>query len=311
MQHPQHKPAPVRGAEGWEAPNKSRQHYDYQRRCLAAYRQATANGTQEHHVNLDEIATLPFEDFLPYHESPSYRGQPNIPGFYFFATNGEHIAYQRRIRERRALVMLDFDPSVTSVVAQPFALLYPDDVSSEPGVRRGKHRCHVPCFLARTTSDRDRLIDVWGGSRNPDVRPGFERALEFSSMACEYAGWSHEVLQQDPVEYANVEWLSGFRRPLRSLALLELADQILEAVEGVSGAIAVGDLIAYGCPGQPGALTRPVVYHLLWRHELSANLSEVLSDRTLVRRPCSSTHGRSASAAGSACDTSIQRRRYA
>ncbi len=311
MQHPEHKPAPVRGAEGWGTTNKSRQHYDYQRRCLAAYRQATANGTQEHRVNLDEIATLPFEEFLPYHESPSYRGQPNIPGLYFFATNGEHVAYQRRIRERRALVMLDFDPSVTSVVAQPFALLYPDDASpSDRGAKRGTHRYHVPCFLART-SDRDRLIDVWGGSRKPDARSEFERALEVSSMACEYAGWSHEVLQQDPVEYANVEWLSGFRRPLRSLVLLELADQILEAVEGVSSAVAIGDLIAYGCPGQLGALARPVVYHLLWRHELCCDLSEVLSDQTLVRMLSSSTHGHSASVTGSACDVSMERRRHA
>ncbi len=286
MQHPRHKPAPIWGtATSREAKNVPRSHVDYQRQCYVAYRHASADGDRERRATLDEIAALPFEDFLPYRQAPSYRGQRNIPGLYYFASNGEHVVYERRIRDMRTLIMLDFDPAVTSVAAQPFAIFYPDGAStSGPRPPRDTLRCHIPSFLARTSSGPDRLVDIVEVPADSGLRPAFERAFDATSAVCEHAGWRHDVPEHSPVEYANVEWLSGFRRTLQSLALHRLSDRVLDAVDA-SGPMTIGDLLAHGCPEQPAPLIRPIIYHLLWRHELRADISRVLSDRTLLHRP--------------------------
>jgi hypothetical protein len=80
----------------------------------------------------------------------------------------------------------------------------------------------------------------------------------------------------DPVVAANHRWIAGYRHPRCGQAgtearLLKAFGSGLELMEAAEAA------------GEPLA-TLPVLFHLMWRRELTADLSLVLSDRTVVRR---------------------------
>src|SRR5215471_13904044 len=49
------------------------------------------------------------------------RGQKHLPGQWWSATTGSHVGYESWL-ERDHVMLLDFDPQVTMVVAQPFWL---------------------------------------------------------------------------------------------------------------------------------------------------------------------------------------------
>ncbi|GGT11471.1 hypothetical protein GCM10010176_065190 [Nonomuraea spiralis] len=78
----------------------------------------------------------------------------------------------------------------------------------------------------------------------------------------------------DGVLVANQRWLAGYRPP-RCLDEA-LAARLLPAFARprglMAGAEEAGDPIA----------TLPVLFHLMWRHQLRADPSLVLSDRTIV-----------------------------
>lgn len=227
--------------------------------------------------SLDTASRIKFEESLPFRKFPAHRKQKNMPGYYWCATTNRHIPYESLL-EMNVLVMLDFDPKVSDVFAQPFELTFRDsDGSSKKSLR------HVPDFLVRKSSGRDRVIDV-KPVRRAD-KPKTQKVFDLTRKACEEAGWGYEVMSEpDPAVFANVEWLSGFRRPPAILdkarnSMLEYASDPL----GTPFGELVGRLAA-DCPkGYPEALYRPVVYHLLWERVLTADLSVPLSDTTTVR----------------------------
>ena len=101
-------------------------------------------------------------------------------------------------------------------------------------------------------------------------------AFEATRVACELAGWEYRLVgAPDPVMTANIRWLAGYRHPRHLLA--ETADRLRRIFNGpvplMDGAEEAGDPIA----------ALPVLFHLLWRHELEADLSAPLHQATLVR----------------------------
>jgi hypothetical protein len=62
---------------------------------------------------------MPFERFSPVRPFPSYKGQSSFPGWWWFATTGEHAGYESWF-ERENLIALDADPDVIGVASQPF-----------------------------------------------------------------------------------------------------------------------------------------------------------------------------------------------
>jgi hypothetical protein len=80
----------------------------------------------------------------------------------------------------------------------------------------------------------------------------------------------------DPVVRANVRWLSRYRhqRCRREPAATELPDAFEPGRPLLAGAAQVGDPIA----------VLPVAYHLLWRRELSCDLSVLLSGTSMTWR---------------------------
>jgi hypothetical protein len=62
-----------------------------------------------------------FERVAPVRGFASFRGQRNRPGLWWFATTGEHVGHESWL-ERDRLMVLDADPEVVGVAAQPMWL---------------------------------------------------------------------------------------------------------------------------------------------------------------------------------------------
>jgi hypothetical protein len=163
-------------------------------------------------------------------------------------------------------MLLDFDLAVTAVASQPFWLHWHDGRRS---------RRHAPDFFARLAGGSAVVIDVRADDR---IGPRDAEGFEVTARACEAAGWEfRRVGTVDPVLAANVRWLSRYRHP-RCAGRAGTAGALRRAfalpAPLLAGAAEAGDPLA----------VLPVVFHLLWRRELTADLvSGPLGPSTSVR----------------------------
>jgi hypothetical protein len=214
-------------------------------------------------VSLAALAGVRVEDGRPVRSFPSYRGQRNYPGWYWSATMARRVGFESWV-ERDHLVALDFDPAVTAVASQPFWLLW------RAG---GQARRHAPDFFARLAGGGALVVD----SRPLDRIGGRDReAFAAAGAACARLGWRYAVWDSiDPVPAANLRWLAGYRHPRCHDPAV--AGRLREAFTRpralMDGAELAGDPLA----------ALPVLFHLMWSHVLVADLSLVLSDRSIVR----------------------------
>lgn len=229
------------------------------RRCEAVFEVADAAGTSR--LPLELAHAMRFDvDCDPVRSFPSFRGQRNFPGSWWFATTRRHIGYESWV-ERDQLMALDADPEVIGVASQPFRLHWPD----------GRH--HVPDYYARRSDGTVVIVDV-----RPDNRVAESDAELFarSETVCAAAGWDYRrVGVLEPVLAANLRWLSGYRHPraLRPGLAAELVGSFVSERPIMEGVRAVGDPL----------VVLPVLFHLLWHRRLLADLSgSVLDDLTLV-----------------------------
>ena len=151
-------------------------------------------------------------------------------------------------------MLMDFDPGITGIASQPFWLHWRDGRRS---------RRHAPDFFARLADGTAMVIDVRADDR---IEPRDAEAFEVTALACEAAGWEfRRVGTVDPVLAANVRWLSRYRHP-RCAGRPGAADALRRAFARpaplLPGAAEAGDSLA----------VLPVLFHLLWRQELTADL---------------------------------------
>ncbi|TMR88819.1 TnsA-like heteromeric transposase endonuclease subunit [Nonomuraea basaltis] len=213
---------------------------------------------------LSSLWDMPFEQVEPARSFPSFKGQKNFTGLWWSASTGTHVGYESWV-ERDVAMMLDFRPDVVAFSSQPFWLHW-------PGEKR--ERRHAPDFFARLSDGSGLVVDVRPDDR---IRPEDAESFEATARACAEVGWRYQRTGgPSPVVRANVRWLSGYRHSRCFHA------SIAEALVGVfrdgrplfAGAEAVGDRLA----------VLPVLFHLMWRQELVADLdAAVLSPGTMVR----------------------------
>ncbi|WP_232246770.1 TnsA-like heteromeric transposase endonuclease subunit [Kitasatospora mediocidica] len=215
------------------------------------------------HEPLPAVWTTRFEEMEPVRKVRSFHGQRSVVRDYWFARTGQVVSCESRL-ERDHAMLFDFDPLAVGLVSQPFRLFWPG--------QRGR-RGHVPDFFVRLADGTTVLVDV-----RPDdqIEPGDAEAFAASARACELAGWSfRRVGVIAPVLLANVRWLAGYRHPRywQPRTAAGLREVFAEPRCLFAGASAVGDRLA----------VLPVLYHLLWRRLLTADLSErPLGPDTLV-----------------------------
>lgn len=205
----------------------------------------------------------PFEWGRPVRSFSSHRGQRSFSGLWWFSRTGHHVGYESWL-ERDQLMTLDADAEVIAVASQPFWL------SWSAGQRRVRH---APDFFVRFRDGSASVVDVRADDR---IEPEDAAKFAASAQACASVGWGYQrVGGLPPPLAANLRWLSGYRHPrchdpVRAAALLET---FAAGSPLMTGAVGVGDPVA----------VLPVLFHLLWRGRLLADLTAPLGVDTEVR----------------------------
>jgi hypothetical protein len=214
-------------------------------------------------VALADAWAVRFEEAAPARRFNLRKGQRHLPGRWWSATDGGHVGYESWL-ERDHVMALDFDPSVVGIASQPFCLSWT--------TVEGRVRSHVPDYFARRADGSAVVVDC----RPVERRPARDLvAFDATRQACELMGWEYRLVGAPELIWtANLRWLAGYRHPRHNLPGVAAALRAAFAgpVPLLAGAEAVGDPIA----------VLPVLFHLLWRHDLVADLSVPLHSCTTV-----------------------------
>ncbi|GAA1993963.1 hypothetical protein GCM10009838_67700 [Catenulispora subtropica] len=182
----------------------------------------------------------------------------SFAGFRWSAKTGRHVGYESWL-ERDHAVLLDFDPRVLAFSSQPFRLHWRDAL----GLRR-----HVPDYFVRRDDGSAFVLDV-----REDDRIGERDAELFAAtaQACARVGWGyHRLGAVDAVLAANLRWLSAYRHP--RFWRDEEARRLLRVFATPAGLFDGADEAGRG--NRLGVL--PVLFHLMWRGLIAAELSSAV-----------------------------------
>lgn len=211
----------------------------------------------------DEAAATAFEDGLPLRRFTARKGQHHLSGRWWCATTSGHVGFESWL-ERDHVMLLDFDPAVVGIAAQPFWLSWSD--ASGSAVR------HAPDYFARRADGSAVVVDCRPVERRG---PGDLAKFEMTGRVCARLGWQYRLVGGvEPTVANNVRWLAGYRHPRHDhRQVAQLLVEVFVTPSGLmDGAARVGDPIA----------VLPVLFHLLWRQTLTADLARLLSEATVV-----------------------------
>lgn len=200
---------------------------------------------------------------LPFRTFRWYYGQRHYSGSYWSATMSAHVIYESRLELSR-LLMADFDRSVRFIVAQPFL------IKSEV---QDVVRSHIPDYLFLTDMNPV-LVDVKPREHVSDTKVA--ETFAWVRNEVESLGWRFEVAsEQPPVLWDNVRFLAGYRRAE------SINDSALRALRATQfDNVTFGDALRNVDDAEP--LTRAALLHMLWTHEVSTDLSKVLSSQSIL-----------------------------
>lgn len=218
--------------------------------------------TRNEDVSVD-LALLSMERAVPIRRFFAWPGKRNYEGLWWSDTVRGHVAFESLL-EREYLMSADFDPHVVAMAAQPLALLWPRGI-------RGQ-KSHFPDFFVRLSNGDGRLVDV----RHPDRVDRAAAQFDLTRQVCAEIGWQYEIFTGlDLVAEQNMRWLAGYRRDRCAPD-----DDTVEAIiHCFADPLPLG-LGVYRVSRSTGTSKDAVlanVLHLLWRRQLSANLSAPLS----------------------------------
>jgi hypothetical protein len=217
----------------------------------------------ERRVSLEDAWETPIESSGPVRRFTARKGQRHLSGLWWCATTGGHVGFESWL-ERDHLMLLDLDAAVTGIASQPFWLHWVDEA--------GAAIAHAPDFLARRADGSALVLDCRPVERR---RPRDIAKFDATAQACALLGWDYQLVgAADRVVTANLRWLSAYRHPRHDLP--ETSQRLRSVFETpaslMAGAERVGDPVA----------VLPVLFHLLWRQELSVDLSVPLHPDSVV-----------------------------
>jgi len=212
-------------------------------------------------LGLEEAALLDLGMANAVRKPPAYRGQRNFPGWWWSATTRSHVVYGSWL-ERHHIIEADRDARVVAIAGRPFELTWPE---GEKQVR------HVPDLLCRMLEGQVVVTDCHSARGANET---FRRKAAVTSAACNQIGWDYRLVgEPDPVWAANLRWLAGYRHPrFGDEHLEEVLVSLFAAAQPLNAARQAGDPIR----------VRPVLFHLLWRGRLSADLGLPLGETTIL-----------------------------
>lgn len=217
----------------------------------------------EQRVSPGEAWSVPFERGLPVRRFTSHKGQRHLSGLWWCATSGGHVGFESWL-ERDQVMLLDFDVSVVGVASQPFWLSWTDET--------GSRVWHAPDYFARRVDGWPVVLDCRPVERR---KPRDVLKFETTAAVCAGLGWEYRLVgAPDRILVGNVRWLAGYRHPRHDVPSVAAAlrEVFASPVPLMVGAARVGDPIA----------VLPVLFLLLWRGELAADLLTPLHQATRV-----------------------------
>jgi hypothetical protein len=212
---------------------------------------------------LKSVSPAVMADTTPIRTFRWFEGQRHYAGTYWSATESAHVIYESRLELSR-LLLADFDPTVDRIFAQPLT------IHAWVGDR---HRLHTPDYLLIRGAE---LVFVAVKSLAQLDDPEVQETLEWVRDVVEEQGWNFEVASEPTQPYFDsVRFLAGYRR---AQAISQTAADDLRTLnlDGMS----FGDAMRHSGAAEPVA--RAALLHLLWTHEVEADLSQPLSDTTLL-----------------------------
>ncbi len=218
---------------------------------------------KERECPMRNVSDLLLRGAQPWRTFRWYFGQRHYSGNYWSTTTRQFLIYESLL-EKANLILADFDSDITHIVSQPFLLR---------AMVNGKVRRHIPDFLffrrggvsvvnvkPSTQLDNTKVVDTFAWVRR----------------VVEDRGWSFELASEpDRILLANVRYLRGFGKPtgISTEILHELRAQALVG-RTLAESVALVDA--------PAPCVRAALFHMLWRHELSVDLTRMLSSDTVL-----------------------------
>jgi hypothetical protein len=173
------------------------------------------------------------------------------------------VEFESRL-EREYLLAADAAVDVVAIAAQPLALLWPRGTPDQHN--------HVLDFFVRLASGDGRLVDV----RAPDRVKKNSVQFAMTRDVCGEIGWQYEVFTGLPRAYSqNLRWLAGYRHD-RHAPGGDTAGAIRTCF-ATPVTLQAGLRKASTATGLSLAVVTVHVLHLLWRGQLSVELSAPLS----------------------------------
>jgi hypothetical protein len=207
------------------------------------------------------LAEASVSGWVPVRRFTWRRDQRHRPGLEYLVSTGRRHGFES-LREDELLVVLDFCADVVDVLAQPLQLRF----RTTGGWRR-----HIPDYLVLTDS----------GTWLVDVRPArliAQEDLESFAAAAEVAlacGWGYVVAAGWlPHVMPTVDAMYGRRRPVADL--LGVQAGLLAAAKGGRQ---FGEIAA---ASEYWPVARAHLLHLLWRRVVGVDLSQPLTDSSVV-----------------------------
>ena len=193
-----------------------------------------------------------------------YPQQRNYHGYYWHSAARMQL-WHESLLERSILMWLDHSEDIVAIATQPFTILFADGTE------------HVPDFIALHANNKQVVYDV-----KPLCRINDHAAEQFrkTKAICDEVGWGYEVHTElsEPLA-SNLAWVQMFRHP-RFYPGLASVQQLTDALtEPVSL-----DAIAALLPDLTLGNARAAVYHLVWERILDADLTQPLSNTSLIRK---------------------------
>ena len=120
--------------------------------------EAVAEDGTRRRVPLASATRIPFADMTPARRIKARKGQRNLPGRWWSATDGRHVGYESWL-ERDQVMWLDWDQTVTGIASQPFRLWWT--------AQGGKTPLHVPDYFAERAAGPALVVDCRPADRRP------------------------------------------------------------------------------------------------------------------------------------------------
>jgi len=131
-------------------------------------------------VRLPEAGAVPFELSGPARRIPGYRGQRNLPGWWWSSSTRGHVVYESWL-ERHNLMEFDRLPQVVGISGQPFAVSWTGDLRRER---------HIPDLFVRFADGGGVVVDCRPVARADE---NFYRVAAISRAICEEVGWEYRL----------------------------------------------------------------------------------------------------------------------